>query len=244
MAERIWDRYLTDRDRERLATRTQRTRGFGDRPALLCIDFYRWVFGDRPQPLMEAIEEWPGTCGLEAWEAIPHAQALQRTAREFGIPVIHTTGLTKGESGVSGVSAAHRTGADTGSGPLHKGADAYEIIPELAPLPGEVVLRKSSPSPFFGTPLIGHLIELGIDTLIVAGESTSGCVRGTVVDGNTNRYRMVVAEEAVFDREEAPHAMNLYDMNAKSADVLPVSDILAWMVQWGETHAAGAGQAN
>ena len=242
MAERVWDRFLTDRDKARLAERTRRPKGFGERPALLCIDLYRSVFGDRPQPLMEAVEEWPGSCGLEAWEAIPHVQALQRSARELGIPVIHTTGLPKEESGIAGVAAAHRTTASEGSGQLHKGADMYAIIPEVAPLPGEVVIKKSSPSPFFGTPLIGYLIEHAIDTLIVVGESTSGCVHTTVVDGHTHRFRMVVAEEGVFDREEASHAMNLYDMHAKSAEVLPVTDVLAWMAEWGETHSA-AGSA-
>ena len=240
MAERIWDRFLTERDKARLATRERRQKGFGNRPALLCIDLYRSVFGDRPQPLLEAIEQWPGSCGLEAWEAIPHVQALQRNARNLGIPVIHTTGLTKDESGVASFSAAHRTSAPAGAGPLHKGADAYEIIPEVGPEAGEVVIKKSSPSPFFGTPLLGHLIEHAIDTLIVVGESTSGCVRSTVVDGHTHRYRMIVAEEGVFDREEASHAMNLYDMNAKSADVLPVQEVLSWMAQWGESHGATA----
>jgi maleamate amidohydrolase len=239
MTERVWDRFLTERDKARLAARSRRPKaGFGARPALLCIDLYRSVFGDRPQPLIEAIEEWPGTCGLEAWEAIPHVQALQRSARELGIPVIHTTGLPKEESGISGVAAAHKSMDRESSEPLHKGPDLYAIIPEVAPMPGEVVIKKSSPSPFFGTPLVGYLVEHGIDTLIVVGESTSGCVRTTVVDGHTHRFRMVVAEEGVFDREEASHAMNLYDMHAKSADVLPVYEVLAWMATWGETRPA------
>jgi maleamate amidohydrolase len=224
MAERAWDRFLTDRDKTRLAARIRRPKGFGDRPALLCIDPYRSVFCDPPPPLMEATEEWSGTCGLEAWD--PHVQALQRSARELGIPVIHTTGLPKEESGIAGVAAAHCTTAPEGSGQLHKGADTYAIIPEVAPMPGEVVIKKSSPSPFFGTPLVGYLIEHAIDTLIVVGESTSGCVRTTVVDGHTHQFRMVVAEEGVFDREEASHAMNLYDMHAKSGEVLPVKDVL------------------
>jgi nicotinamidase-related amidase len=209
MGDRIWDNFLTTRDKDRIAGRMHRIRGFGDR---------------------QAIDLWPGTCGLEAWNSIPHIQALQQTAREMGIPVIHTTGLPKNESGISGVGAAHRDDA------YHKGSDMYEIIPQLAPLPGEVVVKKSAASPFFGTPLIGHLIEKQIDTLIVVGESTSGCVRSTVLDGHTNRFRVIVAEEGVFDREEASHAMNLYDMHMKLADVLPVSEILHWMGDWGETH--------
>jgi len=241
MAERVWDRFLTNRDKARLAARSRRSKaGFGERPAVLCIDLYRSVFGDRPQPLMEAIGQWPGTCGLEAWEAIPHVQALQQSARELGIPVIHTTGLPKEESGISGVAAAHRATEGDGSEPLHKGSELYSIIPEVTPLSGEVVIKKSSPSPFFGTPLVGYLVEQAIDTLIVVGESTSGCVRATVVDGHSHRFRMIVAEEGVFDREEASHAMNLYDMHAKSADVLPVQEVLAWMANWGETRPTTA----
>jgi maleamate amidohydrolase len=70
---------------------------------------------------------------------------------------------------------------------------------------------------------------LGVDTLIVAGESTSGCVRASVVDGCTNGYRMIVAEECVFDRHEATHAINLFDMHQKYADVLALAEILKWL---------------
>ena len=105
----------------------------------------------------------------------------------------------------------------------------YEIIDEVAPLPGEAVLRKTSPSAFWGTPLIGHLNYLGIDTIITCGESTSGCVRASVVDGCTNRYRMIVVEECVFDRHEATHAINLFDMNQKYSDVLPIGEVLEYL---------------
>ena len=87
-------------------------------------------------------------------------------------------------------------------------------------------MKKTSPSAFWGTPLVGHLNFLGVDTIITCGESTSGCVRASVVDGTTNRIRMVVAEECVFDRHEACHAINLFDMNQKYADVLPLDEIL------------------
>jgi nicotinamidase-related amidase len=97
---------------------------------------------------------------------------------------------------------------------------------------GEAVLRKSSPSAFWGTPLAGHLNYLGVDTLITAGESTSGCVRASVVDGCTYRYRMIVVEEGVFDRHEAAHAINLFDMHQKYADVVPLSEVLEYLSAW------------
>src|SRR5947209_401860 len=170
---RVWDRFLTDRDRAHLAHSRDRRVGFGQRPAVLLIDLYRAVFGDRSRPLLEAIDSWPQSCGPAAWEALPHIQRLLAAAREAGLPIVHVTMLT--DSGMPGWSeAAHHTGGGRDS-------SHYEIIPELAPAPGEVVLRKSSPSAFWGTPLAGHLTHLGVDTLIVAGESTSGCVSASVV---------------------------------------------------------------
>ncbi len=105
----------------------------------------------------------------------------------------------------------------------------YDIVDELAPIDGEVVLRKTGPSAFWGTPIVGLLNGLGIDTLVVAGESTSGCVRATVVDGKAYRYRMLVPEECVFDRHEAPHAINLFDLDQKYADVVPLVEVLAYL---------------
>jgi nicotinamidase-related amidase len=108
----------------------------------------------------------------------------------------------------------------------------WDIIDEVAPLPGEAVLRKSSPSAFWGTPLVGHLHYLGVDTIITCGESTSGCVRASVVDGCTYRYRMIVVEECVFDRHEAAHAMNLFDMHQKYADVVSLDDVMEYLPTW------------
>jgi nicotinamidase-related amidase len=108
----------------------------------------------------------------------------------------------------------------------------FDIVEELAPIEGEAFLRKASPSPFYGTPLLGHLSELGVDTLIMAGESTSGCVRASVVNACASRLKVVVAEECVFDRHEATHAMNLFDMHHKYADVLPLNEVQEWMHGW------------
>ncbi len=238
MGERVWDKFLTEQDRQHVELSKHQNAGFGQRPALLMIDLYRWVFGDRPQPLLEAIKEWPGSCGPAAWESLPHTQSLLATARETGIPVIHVTGLPEHESGVTSWSGArHKRGGRTGylsTGPAsdHKRAHMYDIIPELAPIEGEAFLRKASPSAFFGTPVVAHLTALGVDTIIVAGESTSGCVRASVVDGCTYRYGMVVVEECVFDRHQAAHAINLFDMHQKYADVVPLAEVQEWMRTW------------
>ncbi len=86
METRIWDRFLTEQDKAHLALGRHRPRGFGEKPALLLIDLYRWVFGDKPEPLLEAIQAWPSSCGLAAWDAIPHIQTLLEAARHAEPP--------------------------------------------------------------------------------------------------------------------------------------------------------------
>jgi maleamate amidohydrolase len=232
MPERIWESFLTEQDHSHLAMSQHRRIGFGKRPALLLIDLYRWVFGDRPEPLLEAIKTWPGSCGLAAWQAIPHIQTLLNAARNSKIPIVHMTGLD--HSGMEGWTAWREPAqpADPSPEARDRRKRRWDIIAEVAPLPGEAVLRKSSPSAFWGTPLAGHLNYLGVDTIITCGESTSGCVRASVVDGCTYRYRMIVVEECVFDRHEAAHAINLFDMNQKYADVLPLADVLEYLAAW------------
>jgi nicotinamidase-related amidase len=232
MSERVWDRFLTEQDQAHLAMHEHRRIGFGRRPALLLIDLYRWVFGDRPEPLLEAVRTWPSSCGVAAWQAIPPIQTLLKAARDTGIPIVHMTGLD--QSGMEGWTAWREPRQPVEPSPeaRDRRKRRWDIIDEVAPLPGEAVLRKSSPSAFWGTPLAGHLTYLGVDTIIACGESTSGCVRASVVDGCTNRYRMIVVEECVFDRHETTHAINLFDMHQKYADVLPLAEVLDYLAKW------------
>ena len=232
MSNRVWDSYLTEQDRAHLGMSEHRPIGFGERPALLLIDLYRWVFGDEPELLLEGIKKWPGYCGPAAWNALPHIQTLLQSARDAGVPIVHMTGLDG--SVVDGWSSRRESQRPAELSPEARDRRnrRYDIIAEVAPIPGEAMLRKSSPSAFWGTPLLGHLNQLGVDTVIACGESTSGCVRASVVDGCTNRYRMIVVEECVFDRHEAPHAINLFDMNQKYADVLPLAEVLEYLAAW------------
>ena len=231
MTQRIWDPYLTSADKEHLGGAADKRVGFGAKPALLLVDLYRAVFGDKPEPLMQAIKTWPASCGLAGWTALPHIQQLLAASRAAGIPVIHITMLA--DSGMLGWNdAIHHSTQKAPPKPLddaafdrkRRGAD---IVDEVAPIAGEVVLRKTAPSAFWGTPLAGHLNFHGIDTLIVAGESTSGCVRASVVEAVSYRYRVQVVEECVFDRHESTHAMNLFDMHQKYADVIKLEDAQA-----------------
>jgi maleamate amidohydrolase len=231
MKARVWDRFLTEQDREHLANSNHRGVGVGLRPAILNVDLYRGVFGDRNLPLVEGLKQWPGYCGPAGWTAIPHIQALLKKARGLGAPVFHVTGLAEEDAGMPGWSDAIHGGSrrersmDAEARERH--SRRLEIIDEVAPAPGETVLCKTAPSAFWGTPLMAQLNHLHIDTLFVTGESTSGCVRATVVDAASYRFKVQVIEECVFDRHEVCHAINLFDMNQKYADVISLQTALA-----------------
>jgi len=226
MTERVWDRFLTERDRARNVRQPASRKGAGRRPALLLVDLYRWVFGDAPTPLLEALDEWPGSCGLDGWEALPSIRELLDETRRLGVPVIHISGF----DGMPGWRHPHpRAGASETPDLAARRKRRYDIVDEVAPIDGEVVLRKVAPSAFWGTPLAGLLVSLGVDTVVVAGESTSGCVRATVVDAKSYRYQVLVPEPCVFDRDEAAHAINLYDLDQKYADVLPLDAVIGYL---------------
>ena len=233
MVERVWDAFLTEQDRAHLAASPAKGRyGFGRRAAVLSVDNYRKAVGDRPEPLLDAIRTWPGSTGLAGWAALEQTVTLLAAARAAGVPVIHVTALGEEQSGMPGWGA--RLGGRHSSRPRTPEEEdrhrrRLDIVDEAAPLAGEVVLRKTAPSAFFGTPLAAHLIGAGIDTLIVCGESVSGCVRATVVDGCSLRLHMVVVEECVYDRHEASRAINLFDMDQKYADVLPLTEVTDWL---------------
>jgi maleamate amidohydrolase len=221
MPTRIWDGFLTERDKGGLGRRPRPATG--TTPALLLIDLYRWVFGDEPQAIEQARLAWPGSCGSAAWDALPPIQELLGVMRTLRRPIVHTTGApTSWSAWLSNPDASEPDMAD-------RVRRRYDIVEQVAPLDGELVIRKSTPSPFWACDLAGTLRAQGIDTLLVVGESTSGCVRATVVDGFSHGFKVVVVEEGVFDRTEASHAINLFDMHQKYATVVPLADVLAYL---------------
>ncbi len=222
-----WDRFLTEQDREVFALGGYGCRyGFGARPALLIIDVTYGFVGDQPAPILESVKQWRHSCGQVGWDAIESIQAILAAARAKQVPVIYTheeyrTDLT--DRGVWG-----QKNSRTGEGTDAEGHQGVQIVSQVAPAPGDLHVYKKNASAFFGTNLASLLIGLGVDTLVVTGCTTSGCVRATVVDGQSYNFRMIVPEEAVFDRGEASHAMSLWDMNAKYADVVPVAETLEY----------------
>jgi maleamate amidohydrolase len=143
-------------------------------------------------------------------------QALFAAARRAGLPIIYTT--RHANSG--GVHSTNRNlGQETD--------DTYDIKAELAPAPGDLVIYKERASAFFGTPLIAYLQQKRINSLIICGESTSGCVRASTVDAYSYGFHNVVVEECSYDRSPLSHKVNLFDLHHKYADVMHVEDVLA-----------------
>lgn len=236
--KRVWDDFLTEQDKAHLEILglKKRREAFGKKPAILNIDNYRSVAGDEPMDILEMIKTWPGAMGYAAWEALDNIADLLKTAREAGIPCAHVHGLPVEESGISPWGSGGKKPADMTPEERDRYERRYEFMPQAMPVEGEIVLKKTAPSAFFGTPLMAGLNAWDIDTLIVTGESTSGCVRASVIDAKSYRFNVVVAEECVYDRHEVSHAINLFDMNQKYATVLPLAEIKAWIAEWSKSR--------
>ena len=121
---------------------------------------------------------------------------------------------------------------------LTENAPQSQVVKELAPLPGELIVRKTQASAFFGTPLASILQARGIDTIVLAGCTTSGCVRASAIDAMSMNFRLVVASDCVGDRALGPHAANLFDMGQKYADLLTAQEIMGALEE--EVRAAPA----
>ncbi len=187
----------------------------GRAPAILAIDLYRKAYGGGNVPVREANRSHPGSCGQNAWKAIEPTQRLFEAARAAGVPIIYSTR----HADTGGVKSTNRKlGAES--------EDQYAIIDALAPQPGELVIYKERASAFFGTPLIAHLRQLRVESLIICGESTSGCVRASTVDAYSHGFHNVVVEECTFDRSMLSHKVNLFDLHHKYADVMHTDQVV------------------
>lgn len=195
----------------------QRDTYVGKNPALLAIDLYNRCYAGGPGPVREINRKFPGACGDNAWNAIPATEKLFAAARKAGIPVIYTTGsLREGR--------IHSTNRKLGERAATN--NDWDIKQEFAPEDGDLIIRKERASGFFGTPLVAYLQMMGVDSLIACGESTSGCVRATVVDGYSNGFHVTLVEECTFDRSTLSHKVNLFDLHHKYADVMHVDEVL------------------
>lgn len=229
MSPRIWDRFLTERDREihRLAGYGKRG-GFGTRPALFIIDVQYNFCGDAPgESLQEGLRKYRTHCGEAGWNAVPHIERLMHLARDRGIPIFYTQSERRADQIDSGVQVAksHRGGEKTST----EGSHATQTVAPLAPRPQDILIGKRKPSAFFGTLFMSHLNFLDVDTLILTGCTSSGCLRATTVDAYSYNFKVVIPEETAFDRFESSHAVNLFDMDCKYADVIPTDEVAAYL---------------
>jgi nicotinamidase-related amidase len=168
----------------------------------------------------ELHKTYASSCGEYAHAAIEPTRRLFSAVRAAGIPVFYTTQDTRPDSLPSRVTATRRQNAA-------RDPALYAIKAEFKPQPGDVVITKQRASAFYGTPLMAHFTQLGIKTVIVCGESTSGCVRASAVDAYSNGFHVVLVEECCFDRSLLSHKVNLFDLHHKYADVLHLDDVLA-----------------
>jgi maleamate amidohydrolase len=215
-----WDGVISAEDLDRYEKAGfGRPSGMGARPALLIIDVQYRTLGDTPKPFDEAIEDYTTACGQVGWDAAGQIVRLLDRFRESGRPVLYPHVAPK---------AAYDAGTLGAKVPsiMLVPEQGYRIPDELAPGPDDIMLPKKHPSAFFGTPLVSYLINLGVDTLIVTGCSTSGCVRSTVVDAFAYNFKVVVPYDAVYDRSDTVHKVNLFDMGQKYADVMSTDDVL------------------
>lgn len=197
-----------------------RPSGWGAHPALLIIDMQYRTIGNTPKPFYESLEDYTTSCGEVGWAAMEQVVRLLAAFRAAGRPVLYphvAPKLAEDRGGTLGQKVP---------GIMDVPDRGYEFPEQIAPRSGDLLLPKKHPSAFFGTPLASYLIGLGVDTLVVTGCTTSGCVRGTVVDAFSYNFKCVIPADAVYDRAATVHQVNLFDLAQKYADVLTTDEVV------------------
>jgi len=184
--------------------------GFGDRPALLIVDFINGFANSKQFG------------GGNISEAIANTKALLAKVREKSLPIAFTRIVYAEDGSDSGVFCLKVPGL----GALTEDVPQSQVVSDLAPAGGEIVLCKTQPSAFFGTGLSDWLVARKVDTVLVTGCTTSGCVRASVVDSMSYNFRTIVVTDCVGDRAEAPHVANLFDMEQKYADLVTSREVM------------------
>lgn len=199
-------------------------RGLGKKPLLMIIDpQYNYLGEDKP--ITEQLDQWPSGGGSDAWSAVRKIQELKKAFKEKQLPVLYTKNVQK--KTVLFDSFAAKAVRDNSK--YLSDAPETEIVAELKPEPDDIVLEKSYASAFYGTPLISYLIKLGVDSLIIVGGSTSGCVRASAVDAVTRNFNAAVVMDASYDRIQLSHKAGLLDLWMKYCDVVDSEEIYGYL---------------
>lgn len=221
MTDRVWEDLLSEQDKRVIekagydddGASSWESRGTGSNPMVLVIDVQQLIVGE-DVPILEAVEEHRTAMGEIAWEAVDRIEEFLAFARENDIPVGYT-----------------RVIPSSYDDPEH---EDLQIVDPVAPEPGETVIDKSYASAFYGTDLLARLNRNDVDTLVVVGNSTSGCVRATTVDAQQHGFDVVLPQECIFDRIEASHKIGLLDMWMKYAEVLETDEVEEYLREMGE----------
>lgn len=206
--------------------------GVGRRAAMIVIDAQRYMVA--PDASQDAA--FPSSCGDSGRTALSRLAALLPELRRRGVPVFYTRFELAPDGSDIGVYGRKRPLLETGNWCLAGSAGA-EIHPAVTPAADDIQFVKKKQSAFHGTPLTALLIDRGIDTVLLAGGSTSNCVRATAIDAMSFNYRTVVVEDCVFDRLSISHEVALFDLERQAADVLDADATLVAL----DTAAAGGG---
>jgi len=212
MTKRIWEDLLTERDEQviietgydREGASSWESRGTGTDPIVLVIDMQRLIVGKNVH-ILNAVQDYRTAMGEVAWDAIEHIAPFLEFVREQGLPVMYT-----------------RVVPTSYDDPHHEDLD---IVDPVAPEEGETVIDKSYASAFYGTDLLARLVRGGHDSVIIVGNSTSGCVRATTIDAQQHGFDVILPQECTFDRIEASHKVGLLDMWMKYAEVLEREEV-------------------
>lgn len=214
--DHCWQDVIPPEDVATYASYTRET-FIGESPALLAIDLYNLVYKGGAKLPHELEPDYPNSCGVHAHDAIEPTVSLFAAARAAGIPIFYVTAQY----------SPHRVQSTRRRKKIPMTAHDCEIHDAFAPQPEDTVFRKERPSAFFGTPLVAHLNQRRIDSLIVCGESTSGCVRASTLQAHMYGFHVSLVEECVFDRSDIVHKVNLFDMHHKYADVMKLDEVVA-----------------
>lgn len=221
MTDRIWEDLLSEQDKQVIekagydkdGASSWESRGAGENPMILVIDVQRLTVGENV-PILDAVEEYRTAMGEIAWSAIDRIVDFLAFVRENDIPVAYT-----------------RVIPSSYQNPDH---EDLAIIDAVAPESSETVIDKTYASAFYGTDLLSRMVRNDIDTLVIVGNSTSGCVRATTVDAQQNGFDVVLPQECLFDRIEASHKIGLLDLWMKYAEVLETNEVEAYLQSMGE----------
>ena len=223
---RDWEKYLPEEDRKIYEKAGYgKKQSFKNNPALIVIDVVMSFTGTKSMPVPQAIEEFSTSCGQNAWDALPKIKELLEASRAAGIPVAFIKGNPMDKFFAGDTTKGVKNRAETAAKYDHP------IHPMVEPGPDEYVVQKSKGSAFFGTVLSSFLVRNGIDSVLISGCVTSGCVRATTIDAWNHGFVPYVVEEAVFDRSRHSHLTSLFELNAKYSTVVTLEETKAYLAK-------------